>query len=144
MSHVTDENLPKSDVEKLLAKHKISPTRQRRQIARILFARPQHLSAEEIMETVNREAGARVVSKATVYNTLGLFVQKGLVREVIVNSNKVFYDSNTRDHHHFYNIDTGTLHDVGVEHLSLGSMPTVPNGTELEGVDIIVRVRSSH
>lgn len=130
------------DVEKLLVQHKISPTRQRRQIARILFARPQHLSAEQILASVNRDGGGNnIVSKATVYNTLGLFVNKGLIREVIVNSNKVFYDSNTNAHHHFYNVDTGMLQDVDAEHLSLHSMPIPPTGTELDGVDIIVRVR---
>lgn len=129
------------DVEKLLVSHKISPTRQRRQIARILFARPQHLSAEQIMGSVNQEAGDKVVSKATVYNTLGLFVQKGLIREVIVNSSKVFYDSNTTEHHHFYNVDTGVLHDIEIEDFSLQSVPKPPIGTELEGVDIILRVR---
>jgi Fur family iron response transcriptional regulator len=144
MSDLIQDKFATGDIEKLLTSHKISPTRQRRQIARILFAKPQHLSAEEIMEKVNREAGARVVSKATVYNTLGLFVQKGLVREVIVNSNKVFYDSNTEEHHHFYNVDTGMLEDVGLEHLSLAAVPTVPAGTRLDGVDIIVRIRSSH
>ena len=132
-----------SDIEKLLVKHKISPTRQRRQIARIMFAKPQHLSAEQILDSVNREAGGKIVSKATVYNTLGLFVSKGLIREVIVNTNKVFYDSNTKAHHHFYNVDTGMLQDVDVEHLSLQSIPVPPSGTELDGVDIIVRVRSS-
>ena len=131
------------EVEKLLVKHKISPTRQRRQIARIMFAKPQHLSAEQILESVNREGGGKIVSKATVYNTLGLFVGKGLIREVIVNSNKVFYDSNTKAHHHFYNVDTGMLQDVDVEHLSLQSLPVPPSGTKLEGVDIIIRVRTS-
>ena len=130
------------EVEKLLVSHKISPTRQRRQIARILFARPQHLSAEQILKSVNYEGGGNIVSKATVYNTLGLFVNKGLIREVIVNSDKVFYDSNTAAHHHFYNVDTGMLQDVDVQHVSLNSVPTPPNGTELDGVDIIVRVRS--
>lgn len=129
------------EVEKLLVRHKISPTRQRRQIARILFARPQHLSAEQILKSVNHEGG-NIVSKATVYNTLGLFVNKGLIREVIVNSNKVFYDSNTAAHHHFYNVDTGMLQDVDFKHVSLNSVPIPPSGTELDGVDIIVRVRS--
>lgn len=130
------------DVEGLLAEHHISPTRQRRQIARILFARPQHLSAEQILDSVNREGVGNLVSKATVYNTLGLFVRKGLIREVIVDSNKVFYDSNTRPHHHFYHIDTGKLQDIDAQQLSLQDVPEPPAGTTLDGVDIIIRVRS--
>lgn len=147
MDDKSKQQVASGEVEKLLVRHKISPTRQRRQIARILFARPQHLSAEQILksvnhQSVNHEGAGNIVSKATVYNTLGLFVRKGLIREVIVNSDKVFYDSNTIDHHHFYNVDTGLLQDVDAHYLTLDSVPIPPSGTELDGVDIIVRLRS--
>jgi Fur family iron response transcriptional regulator len=128
------------DVDILLVQCDISPTQQRRQIARILFERPQHLSAEQILERVNHEG--IVASKATVYNTLGLFARKGLIREVIVDPSKVFYDSNTSTHHHFYHIDTGELQDIDAQQLVLHDLPIPPVGTELAGVDIIVRVRS--
>lgn len=131
-------------IEKLLAQHGIAPTQQRRQIARILFVRPQHLSADQVLKQVNQDGS--VASKATVYNTLGLFARKGLVREVIVDPSCVFYDSNTSMHHHFYNIDTGKLEDIAAQDVVLQkvlqSLPTPPAGTELESVDIIVRVRS--
>src|SRR5258706_2388562 len=78
----------------------ITPTRQRVEIARVLLARPQHLAADEILARVNREG--METSKATVYNTLKLFVEKGLIREVIVHPVRVFYDSNTLPHHHLY------------------------------------------
>ena len=128
------------DIEERLLRHGISPTRQRRQIARILFARPQHLSADQVMEQVNREE--YIASKATVYNTLGLFAKKGLVREVIVDPTKVFYDSNTEPHHHFYHVDSGHLQDVDSSFLALANLPDLPAGTELDGVDIIVKVRA--
>ena len=128
------------NVDALLMQHDISPTQQRRQIARILFARPQHLSADQVLERVNRESN--IVSKATVYNTLGLFARKGLVREVIVDPSKVFYDSNTHPHHHFYHVDTGMLEDIDSQQLALEQMPSLPTGTELDGVDIILRVRT--
>ena len=140
MNGSTAANEFNGDVGALLAKHDISPTQQRRQIARILFAQPQHLSAEQILDRVNRESN--IVSKATVYNTLGLFARKGLIREVIVDSNKVFYDSNTRPHHHFYNVDTGMLQDIDAQNLTLHATPIPPEGTSLDGVDIIIRVRS--
>ncbi|MBL1278500.1 MAG: transcriptional repressor [Ectothiorhodospiraceae bacterium] len=127
-------------IDKLLAQHGISPTQQRRQIAQILFARPQHLSADQVLEQVNQSGS--VASKATVYNTLGLFARKGLIREVIVDPSRVFYDSNTSSHHHFFNVDTGLLEDIEVQQLALQNLPILPEGTELESVDIIVRVRS--
>ncbi|MDH5661317.1 MAG: transcriptional repressor, partial [Gammaproteobacteria bacterium] len=81
----------------------VTPTTQRVEIAQILFARPQHLSAEQILKMVNESSST--ASKATVYNTLGLFAKKGLVKEVIVDPTKVFYDSNISKHYHFFNTD---------------------------------------
>jgi len=128
-------------VSELLARYDIAPTQQRRQIAQILFARPQHLSADQVLERVNQDD--TVASKATVYNTLGLFARKGLIREVIVDPSKVFYDSNTSVHHHFYNIDTGLLQDIENQELNLQNVPALPAGVELDSIDIIVRVRTT-
>lgn len=126
-------------ITRALQRHDIQPTQQRIEIAQILFARPQHMSADQVLAAVNREAV--VASKATVYNTLGLFASKGLVREVIVDPNRVFYDSNTRQHHHFYNVDTGTLTDIEATEVAISGMPELPAGTLAEGVDVIIRVR---
>jgi len=124
----------------LLANRGITPTQQRVEIARVLLARPQHLSAEELLLRVNRRGHG--VSKATVYNTLGLFARRGLVREVIVDPNKIFYDSNTSEHHHVYNTSTGLLTDIEAHEIAVGELPPTPEGTEFTGVDIIVRVQN--
>ena len=128
-------------VKDLLQQCGIAPTQQRRQIAQILFARSQHVSAEQVLERVNQEGN--VASKATVYNTLGLFARKGLIREVIVDPSRVFYDSNPSAHHHFFNVDTGQLEDIEAQQLIVQNLPAPPAGTELESVDIIVRVHSA-
>lgn len=117
----------------------INPTAQRLEIARALFSRCAHLSAEEIFMMVN--AAGHQVSKATVYNTVGLFAEKGLVREVIVDPSKVFYDPNVAPHHHFYNIVTGELVDIAASDVELKALPQVPAGTCVEGVDVIVRLK---
>jgi Fur family transcriptional regulator, iron response regulator len=122
-----------------LERRGISPTPQRVRIARELLGRPQHLSAEQILERVNRRGAA--VSKATVYNTLKLFTQKGLVREVIVDPSRVFYDSNIDSHHHFFNVDTGELEDIPIERVEFSRFPALPKGTFQDGVDVIIRVR---
>ncbi|MEW8187191.1 MAG: transcriptional repressor [Candidatus Thiodiazotropha endolucinida] len=128
-------------IDKLLDDHNINLTRQRRHIADTLFARHQHVTAEQLFEAV-KNTGARV-SKATVYNTLGLFVRKGLVREVFIDSNRTFYDSNTSHHHHFYNVDTGDLIDIK-ERLAPHFVDSdLPAGTAMEIVDLVVRVRNS-
>jgi Fur family iron response transcriptional regulator len=72
---------------------------------------------------------------------LGLFARKGLIREVIVDSTKVFYDSNTQPHHHFYNIDSGTLHDVAADQLQISGLPMPPDAAEIKDVDVIIRIQ---
>jgi len=129
----------KHKVVKMLSDRSISPTQQRVKIGMVLFNKDQHLSADQVLERVNTEGN--IASKATVYNTLGLFARKGLIREVIVDSTKVFYDSNIRPHHHFYNIDTGLLHDVEADQLHISGLPTPPYAAEIKDVDVIIRIQ---
>lgn len=124
----------------LLRKHNILATQQRLMIARVLFARHQHFSADQVLREVNN--GEEHVSKATVYNTLGLFARNGLVREVIVDPTRVFYDPNTTHHHHFYNIDSGELIDIDAGSVQISELPRLPAGTLGAGVDVIIRVRN--
>jgi len=132
--------LEECDVIELLVAHDIQPTQQRVEIAKVLFARDHHLSADDVLLQVNDDSAR--VSKATVYNTLGLFTRKGLVREVIVDRSRVFYDPNTKPHHHFYNVDTGALTDVDANQVTINDLPEPPCGTLTDGVDIIIRVRN--
>ena len=142
MDMVTQQPLVAAEhIAEHLRVHGITPTQQRVDIAEILFTRAQHLSADQVLEVVNQDQA--LVSKATVYNTLGLFARKGLVREVIVDPSKVFYDSNVEAHHHFYNVDTGTLIDIDDEDIRLENLPVLPEGTEANGIDIVIRVCQS-
>jgi len=133
------KDIAKSSVIKMLTLHGITPTQQRLEIGMVLFRKDQHLSADQVLEMVNTEGS--IASKATVYNTLGLFAKKGLIREVIVDSTKVFYDSNVRPHHHFYNIDTGTLHDVAADQLQISGIPTPPDAASVKDVEVIIRIQ---
>lgn len=125
----------------MLKAYGILPTQQRLLIARVLFNRDQHLSADQVMNQAND--GRERVSKATVYNTLGLFARKGLVREVIVDPSRVFYDTNTSNHHHFFNVNTGELMDIEASELAIHALPELPGGTVTEGVDVIIRIRNA-
>jgi Fur family transcriptional regulator, iron response regulator len=122
-----------------LQAHDVTPTAQRLQIAEVMFRQPQHLSAEQILVAV-KASGARV-SKATIYNTLKLFSEKGLVREVIVDPTRVFYDSTTGSHHHFYNADTGALIDIFPDDVRFAQLPVLPAGTREDGIEVIIRLR---
>ncbi len=131
----------RDNLAEVLRSRGITPTHQRIEIAHAIFSRREHLSADRILALVNDRASE--TSKATVYNTLNLFLEKKLVREVIVDPSKVFYDPNTEPHYHFYNVDTGELTDIDAREIKVTGLPALPQGMSAEGVDIIVRVRSS-
>jgi len=133
--------LNRQSVVQLLQGYGVQPTQQRVEIAQIMFQQPCHMSADQVLSTVNEAKPS--VSKATVYNTLGLFAEKGILRQVIVDPNRVFYDSNNSEHHHFYNVDTGMLTDFSADQVKVDVSPELPEGVVLEGVDVIVRVRNS-
>jgi Fur family iron response transcriptional regulator len=128
-----------AEIAALLREHSINPTDQRMEIAQVLFSRAMHLSAEDVFSIVNRESPR--VSKATVYNTLGLFAERGLIREVIADPARVFYDPNTVPHHHFYDTSTGQLTDIAADDVEISGLPMAPEGMSVEGVDVIIRVR---
>ena len=137
MRHI--QALSKQNVVEMLRQAGVNPTSQRVEVAHTLFCSCEHLSADEIMQRVNAEYPQ--VSKATVYNTLGILAQHQLVREVIVEPGKVFYDANSIPHHHFYHMDSGRLEDIPSEHLTIQSLPPLPEGTVLDSVDVVIRVR---
>lgn len=118
----------------------IQPTSQRIVVAKALFAKHQHVTADHLYEAL-LQTGSRV-SKATVYNTLKLFVENGLLREIFIDSGRTYYDSNTSHHHHYYNVDTGDLGDLLEDLPYLPGDDHLPNGTALDNIDIVVRVRN--
>ncbi len=123
-----------------LASHGVVPTPQRLEIAAILLDGPRHLSADQILDTLR--ANGSTVSKATVYNTLHLFGEKGLAREVHVDPTRTFFDSTTHPHHHFYNVDSGELSDIPGEAIGIEGLPELPVGTEQESVEVLIRIRN--
>ena len=131
--------MTRSGLRTLFDQHGILPTPQRVEIAGILLEQPQHLSADQIIDRLRRMGSA--VSKATVYNTLNLFCERGLVKEVMVDPVRKFYDSTTHSHHHFYNVDSGELSDIPENEVRFEGLPELPKGTERESVEVMIRVR---
>ncbi len=136
------QDITREQVAERLRARGITPTHQRLEIAHVLFERQEHLSADQILALVN----ARHVesSKATVYNTLHLFLEKGLIRELIVDPSRVFYDPNTEPHHHFYDVVTGRLTDIPADAVQIAGLPALPPGTVADGVDVIIRTRPAN
>ncbi len=123
----------------LLEGRGIQATAQRMLIADLLFARDQHLTAEQIIQTL-AEAGTQV-SKATVYNTLNLLAAKGLLKPMQVDPDRGVFDSNMRPHYHIHVEDTGELIDVPLGAVEFARLPPLPPGTERVAVDVVIRVR---
>ncbi len=118
----------------------LRPTRQRLSLAKLLFDNgDKHVTAEAL----HGEALAEKVrvSLATVYNTLHQFTEAGLLREVVVDPGRSYFDTNTSDHHHFFFEDAGELKDIPGHRVTLGHLPEPPQGTIIDRVDVVIRIR---
>lgn len=117
----------------------LRPTRQRLALARLLFEQgDRHVSAEQLHDEAIR-ANVRV-SLATIYNTLHQFTALGMLREVVVEPGRSYFDTNISDHHHFFFEESGQLQDIPGERVELTRLPEPPDGTRVRRVDVIVRV----
>ena len=116
-----------------------APTRQRLALARLLFdGGDRHVTAE-ILHREALDASIRV-SLATVYNTLHQFTAAGLMREIVVDSQRSYFDTNISDHHHFFFESSGQLKDIPGEQVVLARLPDPPKGTQVKRVDVVVRI----
>ena len=123
----------------ILEQHGVRPTSQRLRVAELLLTAPKHLTAEQILASLRQSSGR--VSKATVYNTLKLFVDQGLARQIHADPERCVYDSTMAPHHHFQNLETGEMIDIRPEDLSFAKMPALPPGTEVADVEVVIRLR---
>ncbi len=133
---------PYSPLLERLKQAGLRPTRQRLALARLLFSDgDRHITAEQLhSEALAAEIR---VSLATIYNTLHQFTTAGLLRGVVVEPGRSYFDTNTTDHHHFFHEGTGLLKDIPGEQVRLTELPAPPSGTAIRRVDVIVRVRAS-
>jgi Fur family iron response transcriptional regulator len=117
----------------------LRPTRQRLALARLLLGSgDRHVTAEQL----HLEAGAAKVSVslATVYNTLHQFTEAGLLREVVVEPGRSYFDTNIADHHHFFCDANGMLQDIPAQDIAVSGVPMAPPGTRIRCIDVVVRV----
>lgn len=117
----------------------LRPTRQRLALARLLFDGPDRHITAEMLHAEATEAAMRV-SLATVYNTLHQFTTAGLLREVVVEAGRSYFDTNTTDHHHFFYLNSGRLTDIPAEAMVVAAIPAPPCGARIARVDVIVRL----
>ncbi len=130
---------PERHIEGRLRRAGLRPTQRRVALAELLFADGhRHVTAEQLHREA-REAGLSV-SLATIYNTLNQFTDAGLLKQVVLGGNRTFYDTNTDEHHHFYREEDGELIDIPLRELKFASFPHLPEGQEIAGIDVIIRL----
>ena len=118
----------------------IAPTRQRLDIALCLLREHQHLSADQLRSRLSGEV-RNLPSRATVYNTLRLLADHGLLREVVVDPQRVFFDSNVAPHHHYFDAERGELIDIPAGSVQISGLPPLPPGMVREDVEVVIRIR---
>lgn len=133
-------NRPYTAVLEKLKAAGLRPTKQRLALARLLLdGTDRHVTAEELHREA--QAAALPVSLATVYNTLHQFTQAGLLRELVVDSGRSYFDTNVSHHHHFFYEDGGHLQDIPGDAVQIVRLPEPPGDASIARVDVIIRVR---
>lgn len=126
--------------KRVLRRVRMRPTRQRLALCRLLYGRGnRHVTAELLHGEAQTENLS--VSLATIYNTLHQLTAAGLLRQVIVDGTKIYFDTNTSDHPHYFLQDDGALSDVPGGRVAVTGLPEPPPGTEIERIDVVVRLR---
>lgn len=129
----------------LLRSSGLRPTEQRLAICKILFGRYEtfHFTIENLKEMVERDVKNKI-SLATLYNTVNAFKKNGLLKEISLGGNKIFFDTNTSSHHHFYDEDLGKLFDIKNEKILVSKLPSAPSGKKIKKIEVVVRVASDN
>jgi Fe2+ or Zn2+ uptake regulation protein len=127
------------DVKDVLRAHGISPTSQRVAVAEYLLDTDEHPSADQVWDRV--KGRIPVISRATVYNTLNLFVEKGLVRSYTLTEGAQVFDPKTQPHHHFIDEETGRIHDVPWDALRVEGLEGLPD-LDVADYQVVLRGRA--
>lgn len=135
--------IDKGDLSAFLLGNGIKPTRQRVAIATHIFDKHQHIAADTILARVNKDPETTNVSKATVYNTLKLFVSEGILNEVAINPERILFDTNTDRHDHILNTDTGEIRDIKPVDIDLTQITGLVGDESVKETDLIVKVSNN-
>ena len=128
------------DIKYLFKDNNITPTKQRLEIAELIFAKDQHFTAVQLIEQVRENK--LPISQATVYNTLCLFESTGLLKTINLQNDCKFYDTNLHSHHHIYNTSTNVLTDISNDKIEFSKIPNIPAHLELEQAEVLIKVKN--
>jgi len=122
----------------------LRPTKQRLTICKILFDRKDtfHFTINKLKKKIEKSTKSKI-SLATVYNTVHAFKNNGYLKEISLQGNKTFFDTNSKSHHHFYDQDTGDLFDIKNEDIILSKLPSAPKGKKIKEIEVTVRIANN-
>ena len=118
----------------------VTPTKQRLDLAKLIFAKKQHFTASDLISLANK-SGLNI-SMATVYNTLSLLEDKGMLKTINIDNELKFYDTNMENHHHLYNTTMSTLTDIAHDRVSFAELPELPKTLEIESTELLIKVKN--
>ena len=122
----------------------LRPTKQRLTICKILFDRKDtfHFTIDKLKKKIEKNTKSKI-SLATVYNTVHAFKNNGYLKEISLQGNKTFFDTNSKSHHHFYDQDTGDLVDIKNEDIILSKLPSTPKGKKIKEIEVTVSIANN-
>tara|TARA_B100001029_G_C14917755_1_gene370204 strand:+ start:204 stop:599 length:396 start_codon:yes stop_codon:yes gene_type:complete len=123
-----------------LKKNDITPTKQRVELAELIFRENQHFTAADLIGIAS-ESGLEI-SQATIYNTLCLFERKNILKTIDLQNNCKFYDTNLTPHHHIYNTSTNLLTDIREEEINFSKLPNIPKSLVIEKTEVLIKVKN--
>ena len=118
----------------------VTPTKQRLDLAKLIFAKKQHFTASDLISLANKNG--LNISMATVYNTLSLLEDKGMLKTINIDNELKFYDTNMENHHHLYNTTMSTLTDIAHDRVSFAELPELPKTLEIESTEPLIKVKN--
>ena len=121
----------------------LRPTKQRLKICEVLFNREKtfHFTINDLAKNISDQLDAKI-SLATVYNTVHAFKKKGYLKEIFITNEKSYFDTNTTEHHHFYDIKGKELIDIESSEIVLKNIPSPPNGKSIKNIEVVINVEN--
>ena len=123
----------------------LRPTKQRVEICKVLFDRKEtfHFTIDKLKKIIEKNTNGKI-SLATLYNTIHAFKNNGYLKEILLHGNKTFFDTNSKNHHHFFDQQTGDLFDIKDEDILLSKMPAAPKGKKIKNVEVTVSIENNY
>ena len=123
----------------------LRPTKQRLALCKVLFDRKEtfHFTIDNLKKKIEKSTKSKI-SLATVYNTVHAFKHKGYLKEISLQGNKTFFDTNSKSHHHFYDQDTGDLIDIKNEDINVSKLPSAPKGKKIKDIEVTVSLANNN